>query len=361
MDVYADCAGVDTNAVTPAPPGAARCSALKERGLLRATTLDAQVQEARDRIHAFGLLPDADKLLPPHASLHLWRILAPVYGSAYARASVGDHLCKTSFATAPSGSVQQWDRTAMQRAFGNGNGLPGLPADLALRPRGNIDIIDDAAEPPRNELQSPDLNLDGALCWRALSTGRAQPTTRLPSAAMQRAAQAGIAEVRAGGNLRGKPALILHGRKDALIAPNHSSRAYFGLNQSVEGAGSRARYIEITNGNHFRFVHSALPGAWCAGREARRHARLFQRRVGNDAAAPGRPDVPAVQPGVRRSGGNLPRSDPARDGGPHPVYKRSVGHTCRGNARRLQPLTRGRRCQRPGLSSARRLCLVRPG
>jgi hypothetical protein len=38
---------------------------------------------------------------------------------------------------------------------------------------------------------------------------------------------------------------------DALIAPNHNSRAYFGLNQLVEGPRSRARYIEIVNGNHF--------------------------------------------------------------------------------------------------------------
>jgi hydroxybutyrate-dimer hydrolase len=251
MDVFADCAGVDTNAVTPAPPGVARCAALKNRGLLTAATLDGQVAEARRRIHAYGLLPDADKLLPPHASLHLWRILAPVYGNAYARASLADHLCKTSFASAPGGLVQQWDETAMERAFGNANGLPGLPADLALRPRGNIDIIDDTLSPPRNELVSPNLNLDGALCWRSLATGVDTPTTRLPPLAKRQALRQGIAEVRATGNLRGKPALIFHGRKDALIAPNHSSRAYFGLNRMVEGARSRARYVEVVNGNHF--------------------------------------------------------------------------------------------------------------
>jgi hydroxybutyrate-dimer hydrolase len=62
---------------------------------------------------------------------------------------------------------------------------------------------------------------------------------------------AGIAEVRASGNLRGKPAIILHGRSDALLPPNHTSRPYFGLNKSVEAERSQLSYIEVINGNHF--------------------------------------------------------------------------------------------------------------
>jgi len=53
------------------------------------------------------------------------------------------------------------------------------------------------------------------------------------------------------GNLRGKPTIIVHGRHDALVPVNHSSRAYAALNRSVEGAGSRSRYIELTNAQHF--------------------------------------------------------------------------------------------------------------
>ena len=250
MDVYADCAGVNTNAVTPAPPGVARCGALKDRGLLQADDLVGQVEEARDRVHAYGLLRDADKLLPSHASLHLWRILAPVYGNAYARAAVEDHLCKMSFASTrlPDGTVVQWDEANLEKAFAT---LGGLPAGALANPTNGPFIVDDAMDPPKNELTSPDLNLDGALCWRALATGRKQPTSRLPSRAEARAAARGIAEVRAGGDLDGRPAIILHGRKDALIAPNHSSRAYFGLNRMIEGQESRARYIEVANGNHF--------------------------------------------------------------------------------------------------------------
>jgi hydroxybutyrate-dimer hydrolase len=60
-----------------------------------------------------------------------------------------------------------------------------------------------------------------------------------------------VSEVRASGNLHEKPAIILHGRNDALLPPNHTSRAYYGLNKVVEGANSNVRYIEVVNGNHF--------------------------------------------------------------------------------------------------------------
>jgi hydroxybutyrate-dimer hydrolase len=249
MNVYADCAGVDTNAITPTHPGVMRCAALKARGLLDGATPLDQILEARERIHRAGMLPDADRLLPSHASLHLWRILAPVYGNAYARASIADHLCFMSFAsTGADGTVVPWDEANLEKAFATSGGLPGA----ALSPPGGGPfIVDDAKNPPQNELLSPDLNLDGALCWRSLATGRFTPTWRIPPASARRAAEDGIADVRAEGDLHGTPALILHGRKDALIAPNHSSRAYFGLNRVVEGRRSRLRYIEVANGNHF--------------------------------------------------------------------------------------------------------------
>lgn len=61
-----------------------------------------------------------------------------------------------------------------------------------------------------------------------------------------------MAEVQLTARLRGKPALIVHGRADALIPVNHASRAYYGANQLAEGHGRRAlSYIEVTNAQHF--------------------------------------------------------------------------------------------------------------
>jgi hydroxybutyrate-dimer hydrolase len=78
-------------------------------------------------------------------------------------------------------------------------------------------------------------------------------------AAQSARVRAGIAEVQATGDLHGKPTLIVAGRNDALIPVNHASRAYLGLNAAAEGSGSKLRYIEVTNANHFDAFASALP------------------------------------------------------------------------------------------------------
>ena len=60
----------------------------------------------------------------------------------------------------------------------------------------------------------------------------------------------GVDEVKLTGNLRGKPAIILHGRSDALVPVNHTSRPYFGLNKLNDPA-SKLSYIEVLNAQHF--------------------------------------------------------------------------------------------------------------
>jgi len=57
--------------------------------------------------------------------------------------------------------------------------------------------------------------------------------------------------VRVNGNLRGKPAIIVQGRADALVPINHASRPYLGMNQVAEGKSSKLSFYEITNGQHF--------------------------------------------------------------------------------------------------------------
>jgi hydroxybutyrate-dimer hydrolase len=104
--------------------------------------------------------------------------------------------------------------------------------------------------------------LDGFLCLRSLATGvdtlSGAPLTGTLAAQSARI-RAGVAEVQASGNLKGKPAIIVHGRRDTLIPVNFASRAYVGLNASVEGGTSKLRYIEVTNANHFDAFASVLP------------------------------------------------------------------------------------------------------
>jgi hydroxybutyrate-dimer hydrolase len=84
-----------------------------------------------------------------------------------------------------------------------------------------------------------DFAYNGASCLRNLWT--------TPSLALR----AGVDEVRVNGSLRGKPAIIVHGRADALVPVNFSSRAYFGTNKAAEGVASQLAYIEVENAQHF--------------------------------------------------------------------------------------------------------------
>ena len=141
---------------------------------------------------------------------------------------------------------------SLAQAFGNGNGVP---------PTATINIInnDNPAGPINNLISvSPstglqDYNFDAALCHRNLWTGTDAFATRV---------QVGVKETLRTGNLRGKPAIIVHGRADGFIPVNMNSRPYYGQNKIVEGAASKLSYIEVTNAQHFdSFIDNVfLPG-----------------------------------------------------------------------------------------------------
>jgi hydroxybutyrate-dimer hydrolase len=50
--------------------------------------------------------------------------------------------------------------------------------------------------------------------------------------------------------LRGIPAVFVTGRNDGILPTNFTSRAYYGLNKTLEGADSPLRYYEVTNAHH---------------------------------------------------------------------------------------------------------------
>ena len=60
----------------------------------------------------------------------------------------------------------------------------------------------------------------------------------------------GISEILGDGNLHGVPTIIVHGRADALIPVNHSSRPYYVLTKQVEGGTSQLHYYEVRNAQH---------------------------------------------------------------------------------------------------------------
>ncbi|MBY0465946.1 MAG: D-(-)-3-hydroxybutyrate oligomer hydrolase, partial [Burkholderiales bacterium] len=230
-----------------------RCAALQAKGLLTATTTAAQAEEALQKLRDYGWEPESSEL---HASLAAFEV-APAVGVTFAnslsRASVKDHLCGFSFAsTAATGAVNTLAAASLAGMFATGNGVPPSSGVQLVNNLGKLGAGRDLLS--FNAAGVPDWNLDGALCLRNLVTGTDAAAQKL---------QAGVNETRRNGNLRGKPTVIVHGRADALLPVNHTSRPYAALNRQVEGTASKLSYVEVTNAQHFdSFIGlpTVLPG-----------------------------------------------------------------------------------------------------
>lgn len=247
-------AGAPGSAFVVVAFAANRCASLKSKGLLSADTLAGQADEALAKLAAYGWEPESAVL---HASLAAFEVAPAVsvtFGNALARASVADALCGYSFAAATAqGLVRPITPLELAPMSATGNGVPpsaGVQLINNLNP--GFALRDLFSFSPSTGVQ--DFNLDGALCLRGLLSG---------TGAQALALQAGIDETRRNGDLNGKPALIVHGRADALLPVTHTSRPYTALNRKVEGGRSRLSYIEVTNAQHFdTFIGlpAVLPG-----------------------------------------------------------------------------------------------------
>jgi hydroxybutyrate-dimer hydrolase len=241
-------------ASTAAAPG--RCTALAAKGLLSGASLTAQQDDARARLKAYGWLPDSDPLQVLHAGTNI--LVAVTYANAYGKFAASDKVCGFSFAPSDASGLPV-AFTAAQKAssFATQNGIIG--SVVYEDSVGGAKAYGFGVSPSTG---AADQSLDGFLCLRALATGIDPVNGGALSAtltAQSARVRAGMAEVAATGNLHGKPAIIVHGRSDTLIPVNFASRAYVGLNASVEGSASKLRYIEVTNANHFDSFSSLLP------------------------------------------------------------------------------------------------------
>lgn len=214
---------------------AARCAALKDAGLIEGATTAEQADQALALLRAAGWEPESDLIHASH-----WAFATPAiavtYANTYGRFSVLDNLCGFSFGatvpatpTDPGGDPMPAPAANVAQIFANGNGIP---------PTVGINIINNNFPGgPKLDSLTPGYNTPGALCLSKLNR--------------EKRVREGIKAVRAKGNLHGKPTIIVHGRADALVPVNHSSRPYVGLNALEERKNSRVRYYEVTNAQHF--------------------------------------------------------------------------------------------------------------
>jgi hydroxybutyrate-dimer hydrolase len=247
------------------------------KGLVTGATLDDRATDAlRILNEEIGIQPEQNLLAPVHFGLAVAQSISMTYANAYGRAGVEDRVCELGLAaTGAAGAVTQLAPAAEAALFATSNGIP---------PTGGVSIVyDDADGQPTNLAASAspssnqlDYGLDALLCLRSLALGRNVATGAPLEGAQDELATAiagGISQVRATGDLQGKPTVFVTGRADAILPINHTSRPYVGLNQRMEGKKSNLRYYEILNAHHLD-VLNGFPGI--ADRYVPLHHYYFQ-------------------------------------------------------------------------------------
>ena len=219
-----------------------RCASLRAKGWLSADTPAAQASEALAKLRSRGWEPDSDALQASSAAFEIPSAVSVTFANAYSRASVTESLCGYSFgAVASTNLPTTLGAASLAGMFATGNGVP---------PSSGVALINDrSVGGPRRDVGSIspstgafDMNADGALCLRGLLDG---------TDARAKALRAGIDEATRSGELRGRPAIVVQGRADALLPVNHAGRAYTAFHKVVDGRRSRLSYIEVTNAQHF--------------------------------------------------------------------------------------------------------------
>ncbi len=242
-----------------------RCRRLTVLGMLSGRTPDEQGRSAQAIINAAGIIEEQNPLAPIHWEAGVSESIAVTYAAAYGRFRIDELPLGLGFAAVDPETRQPRSLSSDEalRLFAEGNGIP---------PTGPVRIV---AEPepgtacPVRETGStadePDGGLDAALRLRSLWTGTA-PDGGLLSDRMRAAGErvrAGVAAVRATGRLKGKPVLVVHGRADAVLPVNHTSRAYVAANHRSEGEAGGLRYYEVPHAHHLDAMN-ALPGVAAA-------------------------------------------------------------------------------------------------
>ncbi len=261
INVYQACANAaPENAQAPfvLPQfGAIPCAVLREKNLLQSNTLDEQASEAQQIINDYGILPEQNLVQPSHWNISIPQAISVNYTNSHGRFSVARNLCGYSFAAVDANKKPTTLPPVVHAEyFSRSTGIPPS-AGIALINNNSLGgAIENTVSISPSSGQF-DQNLDGALCLRALITG--STTFYNPQAFVDYwRIRYGVQQIKARGKLRGKPAIFVTGRSDGILAPNHTSRAYFGLNKLTDRQ-SKLHYYEVVNAHHLDALN-AFPG-----------------------------------------------------------------------------------------------------
>jgi hydroxybutyrate-dimer hydrolase len=192
-------------------------------------TLAERAEGARRRLEAAGILREALDGGIANVLFGPWPALAEAYASAYAGLGPEESPCGLSYAPVDAGfKARAASAEELARLAADSTGIP---------PTGGLQIVDDAG--------------------RFASFGSLQHLHCMQAFASSPRLRDGLEAVQATARVRDTPVVIIHGRRDALIPVNYSSRAWYWLHR--QRGGHSAHYYEIEHGHHFD-AFNALPG-----------------------------------------------------------------------------------------------------
>jgi hydroxybutyrate-dimer hydrolase len=235
-----------------------RCMDLKERGFLTSPDDANLPAEAAQKLIDNGFLPESIDLITNLENFYP-RITAN-YSNSYGRYRLSDDLCQVTFVDTSDTTIN----------VGNFDGI-ATDAEIMNKYVGENIVLD-----PLNLRDYEDnmFGLDKDLCFYALSIyGRSElkaaklyNTYKHDNKAYKRV-QRGLKKTIMSGNLQGIPAILIQGRSDQVVAPNHGARAYYAKNRQVENRNDVV-YWEVENGHHLEmFQHFYNIGIFGASTE----------------------------------------------------------------------------------------------
>ncbi|MFC7047679.1 3-hydroxybutyrate oligomer hydrolase family protein [Emcibacter nanhaiensis] len=221
-----------------------RCQTLAEKGLVKGDTAEDRSRDARAQLRAYGVLEDSSLMDGFSVFSEIWPAVVGDYAMAFGRYGVEDQLCGVAIgATSKTGQLEDYPAERKQVNFAKSTGM--IPSNDINWVKKSDAGWQRAQFTPNPENGLFDHDATSALCFDGL-------VQQDPAVAT------GMEEVRNSADLGGRPAIIVHGRRDSLIHVNFASRSYYALNKAKKGDASDLHYYEVRNGQHFDAL-SMLP------------------------------------------------------------------------------------------------------
>ncbi|MGO4699859.1 3-hydroxybutyrate oligomer hydrolase family protein [Dyella sp. 2RAB6] len=210
------------------PPAAwlARCTSLREQGLVGGDTPQAQAAQAYEHLHAGGWTDAALNVAASTQAFDLWRAIAAGYASSYLRRGAADMPCGFHYATTaeatPAVRASWWADAA------------GIPPGNGIALLGGTDTSTDPALP-------------GTRCLRALWDSTGADVADLHASVAATSVRLPRPEL---------PLWVLHGAEDGLLPTAFTSEPYVDW---LRALGRHPLYWKVPYAQHFD-AFLPLPG-----------------------------------------------------------------------------------------------------